>query len=149
MTNQAIRNLLLILPLPLILAACEGSYSSFVKSGKDGCPKGGTYVNVHYGDSQLKVKPIAKVHRGGAFEFRLKPKKSKSDPDGVDYKEVNVTVKGKDVRSDWIEAISGTAKGKGKLVFCVKDSVALGRNYEYWVEVDQVGRLDPRADVEQ
>ena len=147
MNTRTIRNALLILPLPILLSACEGSFSSFVKSGKDGCPKGGTYVNVHYGDSQLKVKSIAKLHRGGAFEFRLKPKKSKNDPEGVNYKNVKVTIKGKDTRSDWIPEISGTAAGKGKIAFCVKNDVPLGRNYEYWVEVEKVGRLDPRADV--
>lgn len=150
MINKRIGVILSALLVPLLLSACEGRYLGSAKFEGVSCPKkGGTFVNVHYGDSLIRVQTIAKVHREAAFEFRLKPDKRQSDL--VNYETVQVTIKGKDTRSNWIPQLSGnarTVKDGGSLVFCVPDTVDIGKDYMYWVEVDTVGRLDPRADVE-
>ena len=134
------------LGLALALSACatNGQHSANARYSIE-CTAGGTFVNVHYGDSELKVHPVANVHRGSALEFRLKPNRRASDK--VNYENVKVKIKGaKTPPASWINLESTFADSKGKLVVCVPDSVAKG-TYYYEVEVDGVGTLDPRADV--
>jgi hypothetical protein len=132
--------------LALTLGACatNGQHSANARYSIE-CTAGGTFVNVHYGDSEIKVHPIANVHRGAALEFRLKPNRRKSDP--VNYENVKVKIKGaKTPPASWIDLEDSYANSNGKLVVCVPDSVAKG-TYYYEVTVDGVGTLDPRADV--
>jgi hypothetical protein len=141
----------LVFTLPvvmLLLSACdmEGKHSNSNKfMGLDNCEDGGTWVKVHYGDSSLKVMPKISVKKGSGIEFRLKPSKKKSDL--VDYETVEVTIKGKatrDGKNDWITA-AGTAKDNGALTLCASADVG---DYEYLVEVEGVGTLDPRVKVD-
>ena len=132
--------------LALALGACatNGKHSANARYSID-CTAGGTFVNVHYGDSELKVHPIANVHRGAALEFRLKPNRRNSDK--VNYENVKVKIKGaKTPPASWIDLEGTFASTNGKMVVCVPDSVARG-TYYYEVKVDGVGILDPRADV--
>jgi hypothetical protein len=147
------RNLLLIGLIPLLLMACtsEGKYSkSNTFDIKEECGDAGTWVRVHYGDSQLKVKPKVHLKKGSAWEFRLKPKIKATDP--VDYNKMEVTILGKksDPDASWID-ISGTfEKSGGSLVLCVDpDQKEDLKTYEYFVHVEEIGTLDPRADVEK
>ena len=146
------RNLLLIGLMPLLLMACtsEGKYSKFNSfDTKAECEDAGTWVKVHYGDSQLKVKPKVHLKKGWAWEFRLKPKIKATDP--VDYNKMKVTIKGKakDPDASWID-ISGTFEDSGgSLILCVDPEQDQElQTYEYYVNVEEVGTLDPRADVE-
>lgn len=103
---------------------------------------GGTQpVNVHYGDSEIRVTPVkVRVKRGSRIRFELKPK-------GSHHRDTVVTIKAKDPDTGaWID-ISGNARDNvDRLDVCVPVDQAKGV-YEYWVEVDGVGKLDPRADV--
>jgi hypothetical protein len=137
-----------VMVMPLLLAGCalEGKHSDSLKvMNLDDCEDGGTWVNVHYGDSELKVKPKIDVKKGSGIEFRLKPRKQKSDR--VDYENATVTVKGKaseDGKNDWID-VQGTASKDGALAVCA--NVDTG-GYEYLVHVEGVGTLDPRVHVD-
>ena len=54
------RLMIAVFAMPLLLAGCavEGKHSdSYKVKNLDNCGDGGSWVNVHYGDSQLKVKP--------------------------------------------------------------------------------------------
>jgi hypothetical protein len=150
MANRAKVYVMLILLPALSMAGCafEGKYSKSAKISKAGCAQGGTFVNVHYGDSELRVKPIVHVRRGGALEFRLKPDRKASDT--IDYKDVNVTIDNKPAKDAWLDAaVTGSFKSTGgKLVVCVDQSLDRDRTYEYLVKVEKVGELDPRARVE-
>ena len=105
---------------------------------------GYTQTKVRYGDSQIIVKPLSKVRPGTAFRFKLLPQRSATDQ--RDYRTVRVTIKAKD--SNWLPETSGTFKDArdGLLTSCVPED--LQENvYYYMVEVEDVGVLDPRADV--
>jgi hypothetical protein len=141
-----------VFALPLLLSGCalEGEHSASYKvKNLDKCGEGGTWVNVRYGDSQLKVKSKIKVQKGSGIEFRLKPDKKQSDP--VDYENVKVTISGKTkdengnpiTKNNWIN-VAGNAKDDGTLAVCA--DVDIG-DYEYLVEVEGVGTLDPRVNV--
>jgi hypothetical protein len=144
------RNLFLVLIIPLLLTACvtEGTFTKYhTFNTPEDCEDGGTFVRIHYGDSYLRVLPIAKVKRGTALEFQLKPKINRAQ-DQFDYNKVLVTIKGKNANSDWID-VEGTAESPSEdLTICVDPGQAVD-TYHYWVEVKEVGRLDPRADVER
>lgn len=149
MNSKKVRTAMLVLPFTLLLQGCEGTYSNFRKFDNPSCSKGGSYVNVHYGDSQLKVKPIANVNRGGAFEFRLKPKKPKGKE--KDYDNALVTIDGKTgpdgLDASWIKADNADNRKKRNLVICVPPGIDRGIYY-YSVKVEKLGVLDPRADVQ-
>ncbi len=140
------RKLLLVLIAPLLLTACATEGRIIERSGLATCGGGAmTFVNVHYGDSQIKVKPIADVKQDSTFRFRLKPDKKASDL--VNYEDVTVTIEGKATPAQWIDA-SGTYEGSknGYLDVCVPKTQTEGV-YEYIIKVDGVGQLDPRAKV--
>jgi len=146
------RKLILLLVTPLLLMACatEGKFSTSNKfETLADCHDGGTYVKVHYEDSYLKIKPKINVKRGTGLEFRLKPKNSVGAP--VNYEEMEVTIEGKPggLSAAWIN-VSGSFKNSpgGSLFICIPDGTAEG-TYHYSVSVEQLGQLDPRADVER
>jgi len=144
-SKQNIRNAILIPGLALALGACtapgEFSASTVVS---DACPKGTTKVHIKYGDSYLDVNPQAKTKANAALQFVLDPKSTRG-PNGLNYEDVKVTIKGKDAAAAWISA-SGTASEGSDPIVCVPPAQADG-TYFYLVEVEQVGTLDPRADV--
>lgn len=128
----------LTLPLAALAAACAtpGQYTES-RSISTACPTGSTFVNILYGDSYLKVvAPKANVKRNSAFELRLRPSP------GFEGKQV--TIKGKTANDSWLDKHSKNADGK--LLICVPPDQALGQYY-YLVQVEDVGTLDPRADV--
>lgn len=109
------------------------------------CSKPGyTQTKVRYGDSRIIVKPLSKVRPGTAFRFKLQPQRSASDE--TDYRTVLVTIKSKG--SVWLPETSGTFEDArdGLLTSCVPPDLQ-EKVYYYLVEVDDVGVLDPRADV--
>lgn len=146
MNNLRVRNLMMGAGLALVLGACAtpGQYSASAQYSTE-CTAGGTFVNVQYGDSQLKVHPIANVHRGAALEFRLKPNRRRSD--AVNYENVQVRIKGaKSPPAEWIDEEGSYTDSDGALVACVPEDVDAD-TYYYMIEVEGVGTLDPRADV--
>ena len=104
-------------------------------------------VTITYGDSNLSVDAKEKkVHRDDYLVFKLKPDSTKG-PDGLDYKTVTVTVSGKNSASQWISASGSDDGSGGELIVCVPTGQAYD-TYEYLVQVNEVGTLDPRVIVE-
>jgi hypothetical protein len=148
--EKTMRKLLLMLFTPLLLTACDPRKDNpALLNDCDAGPAPGPPVNVHYGDSQLKVTPpIFTIPRKTKIKFNLLPdKKPATDPAGVDYDLVEVTIKSKDLYAHpWLQT-SGTNDADGNLVVCVPSNATLGV-MEYLIQVDEVGTLDPRAEVE-
>ena len=107
-------------------------------------------VKITYGDSHLSVDTKQKpVKHDDWLVFDLKPDMQIGPPPGnLDFKRVMVRVYGKTAASNWIAA-SGTYDGTGgQLKVCVPSNLAY-QIYEYNIEIDEVGKLDPRVVVEQ
>jgi len=140
-----VRKILLMLSIPLLLSACVSPpmYDQTVCSDQPGSQP----INIHYGDSQIKVTPpLYTINTKKKLKFRLIADNVKG-PDKLDYATVKVTIKSKDSSNNWINT-SGTENGTNPLVVCVPDFQA-NRTVTYLVEVDKVGVLDPRVDVEK
>lgn len=104
-------------------------------------------VTIKYGDGELSVDiKEKKVNRDDFLVFKLKPD-NQLGPNNLDYKTVTVTVAGKNVASDWIAESGSDAGSGGELLVCVPTDQAYG-TYEYLIQVDQVGTLDPRVVVD-
>lgn len=136
-----------LVPAGLLLASCVHTPFEVAVD----CPEPGlTNVNISYGDSQLKVTPpIVKVKLGSMLRFNLQPDKKPTDPTGVDYDYVAVTIKGKTAEARQWLYVSGTHNLEGNLTVCAPEGDNKVGVYEYLVKVDKVGELDPRADVEK
>lgn len=107
-------------------------------------------VKITYGDSHLSVDDKQKpVKHDDWLVFDLKPDMQIGQgPRNVDFKKVMVRVFGKSPDSYWIAAM-GTYDGTGgRLEVCVPSNLPY-RIYEYMIEIDEVGKLDPRVIVEQ
>lgn len=129
--------LLSVLAITLVACATPGEYSA-TRSVSTECSNGSTFVNVDYRDSYLKVNAVANVKRNGALEFRLRA--------GGGYEGKQVTISGKTANDGWISA-SGSDDGRDNtLIVCVPEDQADGAYY-YLVRVEDVGTLDPRANV--
>jgi hypothetical protein len=129
--------LLSVLAVTLTACATPGKYSAS-RSISTQCADGSTFVNVDFGDSNVKVNPVANVKRNAALEFRLRA--------GQGYEDKLVTIRGKAAKDGWISA-SGSDDGRdNKLIVCVPSEQAEG-TYYYLVQVEDVGTLDPRANV--
>jgi hypothetical protein len=120
--------------------------------------EGYTLTGIVYGDSKLIVVPVSKIHANTEWRFRLQPIKLDSDPADVNYNNVNVEIRGKPAslplppdHNAWIAAsgsYNSTAAEEHTLAVCVPEAAPIGTIYEYLVEVDFVGTIDPRGDVE-
>jgi hypothetical protein len=105
-------------------------------------------VTIFYGDSEIRVAPpVIKLARQEELRFRLQPDKKASDE--VDFDTVLVTVKGKESDPDasWIDA-SGTYKDSGGYLGVCVPSGQAHKTYRYYVDVNTVGKIDPRARVQ-
>ena len=105
-------------------------------------------VKITYGDSHLSVDTKQKpVKHDDWLVFDLKPDMQIGPPPReVDFKKVLVKVLGKSTDSHWIAA-SGTFEGTGgQLKVCVPSDLEY-RVFEYEIEIDEVGKLDPRVIV--
>ena len=139
------RTILMVLTT-MLMSGCATTDTPLECTGPD-APQ----VTIRYGDSQLSVNPTrAVVRRNGNFVFHLVPVNlPATDPPDVNYRDVKVTVKGKTSADAWIEERSGSWNSTApdrKLRFCVPPTQATVE-YEYTVEVDTVGYLDPRVKV--
>jgi hypothetical protein len=141
----------MLLLSPLLLTACVIPGDTVPSDNPLTCTDSGkTTVNIFYGDSQLKVSPqVVRVHKNKMIQFALHPQKAPAtDPEGVDYDEVTVTVTGKKTDGNWLN-VSGDSKSGKKLQVCAPDPGGVKVvTYEYMVTVQEVGQLDPRAEVD-
>jgi hypothetical protein len=105
-----------------------------------------SFVMIQYGDSELRIlPPVVKVPQGGTLEFHLHPDKKMSDP--VDYEQSLVAIDAKDKTvAPWLQA-AGTYSQGNVLSVTVPAGQATGY-YQYAVDVQDLGTLDPRVEVE-
>ncbi len=127
-------------------AACGGNVSGYSV----------TYIG--YGDSKLVVIPLSKIRVDTEWRFILKPIQLGKSVSGDDYKDKIVRITGKRPLDAWLDTaaaggneISGTYNGAADhtLAACVKivPVPAVGTPVYFVVEVQDIGTLDPRADV--
>lgn len=145
--EKTMKRIILMLVSTMMLSGCAALTQSSYCEG----PRANR-VQIHYGDSELTVTPrIANVHQTGDFVLKLMPRKRSDDPDGVDYNTVEVTVVGKTADDKvWIleKTESYDSAEDHQIVYCVPENQEL-KVYEYEVTVAEVGKLDPRARVNQ
>lgn len=114
---------------------------------------GHTFVFIDYGDGYLSAKAVIKVKPGKELQYRLRPG-SKSDL--VKFRDSTVTITGKTAPvppfpsppSDdgWLDASGSYTVDGNKLTVCVPAN-PVADNYYYTITVENVGKLDPRADI--
>ncbi|NNK37091.1 MAG: hypothetical protein HKP03_01310 [Xanthomonadales bacterium] len=111
----------------------------------DECSGAPQLVMVNYGDSEIRiVPPVKDLARKDILRFRLVPDKKNSDE--VNYNKTIVTIKGKTADDEWIDLSGSYDSTGGFMDVCVKPGLAK-KTYRYFVEVPNVGKIDPRADV--
>lgn len=126
-------------PGPITGGPCPGTVTGY------------TLTVIAYGDSTLAVIPISKINPNSEWRFELAPITKSGDPE--DYRNANVNIVGKPSTTmspgpnDWINVSGEKSVAKdGVLTECVPATL-LNDTYEYFVEVEFVGTLDPRAKV--
>ena len=167
------RRILPILVITAFFAGCatDGKFHSrnFTSTVCGGPVSGYTVTFIAYGDAKLLVIPLSKIRVNTEWRFILKPLQLRKSVSTVDYKAQIVTITGKNAAADWINSagpgagtgnwagtgaggpISGTYNGatNNTLTACVKNlpNPAVGTAVYFNVDVGNVGRLDPRANV--
>jgi hypothetical protein len=113
--------------------------------------RGYTPLKIEYGDSFIRVKAKSKIWKKTEFRATLSPKRDSDD--AINYDDVSVTITGKATDSPASDWISGTGtfnntenQGHEILLGCVPNALP-GKVYFFDVVVEEVGRLDPRAEV--
>ena len=162
------RRVLITLVVTTLFSGC----CSFTRNGgfcekaifSPACASGSTgYTStvVAYGDSTLVVVPLSDIRNNTEWRFILAPADIRwSEKSNGYYNDKKVTITGKvDLvnpgHNDWINtagpgatAISGTFRDDKVLTACVNPPNPMpGEEYYYDVEVEEVGTLDPRADL--
>lgn len=154
-----------ILLVAALFAGCstDGKFrkKTFNSTVCGGTVSGYSVTYVAYGDAKLLVIPLTKIRNDTEWRFILKPLKLRKSVSGNDYGGSKVTITGKATpgNNDWIntagtgpgDEISGTYNGAADhtLRACVKimPAPALHESFYFAVDVEDVGTLDPRADV--
>ena len=111
---------------------------------------GGTHINLHYSNYQIRTTSIAHLRAGEIFSIRLKPQNTPANRPGVDYEDKVVTISGKTAGSAWLSAsgsYSTTPEPHHDLVICVPPNEPPG-TYYYDINIVDTGSLDPRADID-
>ena len=134
--------------------AAEGQFdakASFKSSRAllDDCDdKGGTHVNLFYGNFEVRTVGVVRLKKGEIFAIRLKPKNDANNRSGINYETETVTISGKDLASAWLTAVGSytSTAPDHELVICVPPGTATG-TYYYQIYITNTGSLDPRAEV--
>lgn len=155
------KRIFLLVTAALLSTACTVDGQTRKLSQKSTkCPNGANVAvrtGIIYGDSQIIVRPVTAVRPGSEFEFLLKPREKSTDK-VVKPKDAKVTIVGTFAGKQWLDVNSKSFKDTGKekgVIFagCVptKDAsgnpIKGGTSLKYLVKVEDVGELDPRADV--
>jgi len=170
MKSKKLHLLLLLLPLTLalVLNDCVAQshrefpgrfYDGRMPPGLETCPgtnrriRGSSFVLVKYADSSIKVTEYTEVGRQrddgvGAIEFRLIPTGGPSDPSFAAAEVKIIGKEGHDTQGNTVDPswLNKTGQGHESIVVCPGDKTPVG-SYEYEVQVEGVGKVDPRADV--
>jgi hypothetical protein len=141
----------------VLLAGCV-SEGEFIASNLPNSCTGGTgytFVFINYGDGYLTAKSVIEVEPGNELQYRLRPG-SKSDL--VTFRDSEVTITAKTAPnppfpappsdSVWLHK-SGTYRGTGGVMTVCVPPNPVGHKYYYTINVQNVGQLDPRADIRE
>jgi len=119
---------------------------------------GGTSVKLDYGftgsskraKKRIKIKGLVHVVPGEIFAIELVPRGNSEIRPGLNIQDLDVTITGKDANSIWLkdgpESYNDTQSDGHRLIICVPTNQAVGEYY-YDIEIEKIGKLDPRADV--
>ena len=132
----------------LVVSGCGYGVLRGVRTENTCGGNGYAIAGITYGDARIWVVPVTKLRPGAEFRLKLLPARQTTDP--TDPGDWMVTVKGKAGGDAWIEQRSGTfnSSTRGFLdPICVPSTQAPG-TYQYFIEVQNVGKLDPRARVD-
>ena len=132
------KNMILIISAAALVACVQPG--EFVKKNRpNNCNgKGQVALFVEYGDSKIEVTPKIDVGQGGEIIVKLKADKG--------FENTKVIFDGKTANDNWLDKEMTYGDGKKQLLICVDPNQAPGE-YEYNVEIDGVGKIDPRAVV--
>lgn len=154
---------LTVLSLTVLLTACvaPGKFRPNDTISRD-CPAGSVTVEIKYGDSYIDVTPKAHLKENSGIKFVLKPREGEAahskDGPPKDTESLMVTITGEKYESSGDTPVGDTSVGwlnksgaagpepHKDLIVCAADDQAEG-TYYYSVQVENVGKLDPRADV--
>lgn len=142
----------------MVLAGCATEGEFIADNLPNTCSSTGhTFVFIKYGDGYLSAKAVIKVKPGKELQYILDPG-SKSDI--VKFRDMQVTITGKDspgpptspfpippADDAWLNA-SGNYTANGRVLRVCVPPNPVGDKYYYTIEVENVGKLDPRADIQ-
>ena len=143
-----------LLLLSIILCAGCAPEGKFINSSlPNSCSSTGyTFVVIHYGDGRIITLPIIEVLAGAELQYHLMP-----GPDSalVDFSAQTVTISPKTgplfptppADAAWLGATGSVDVDGNVWRVCVPDN-PIGTEYYYTIDIDNVGSIDPRADVE-
>lgn len=103
---------------------------------------GHSFTWIKYGDSHLGALAYTQIGRKSEWRFRLQPDMKGNYEDKL----VTISAKPGGAPQPWL-SISGKFSSKKILVLCVPDTLTKGTTIDYMIEVEDVGELDPRAEV--
>jgi len=144
--------------LGLVLLGGCATEGEFIASSLPNSCTGGTgytFVFINYGDGYLTAKSVIRVKPGNELQYRLKPG---SKTDLVKFRDSTVTITAKTAPnppfptppadSAWLHASGSYSVDGDVLKVCVPTSPD-GDKYYYTINVQNVGQLDPRADIQE
>ena len=148
------KNLLIALVLAVLVWGCssdgnfrKGVFTSTACGGEEF--SGFTMTAIHYGDSRIIVLPISAIEPNSEFRFLLVPKKRR-DTDIHNFEKMDVSISSDDDDGDaepnWLQ-VNGNHDDDGPMLTLCVPATLSKTQYKYDVVVENVGQLDPRADV--
>jgi len=138
------RQFMTVLLATLLITGCATNGKLIASSVPNSCGSvGHTFTWIKYGDSHLGALAFSKIGRNAEWRFRLIPDRS-SGPNA--YTDAVVTISGKTPADAWVN-ISGKHSSDPVLILCVPESLTVGSDVNYMIDVQAVGELDPRAHV--
>ena len=142
----------------ILISGCAGSFQRSAKfdssrASLDECDdKGGTHINLYYGNNRIKTAGSADLARGEIFAIRLKPENTPNNRPGISYDDVDVTISGKG-SATWLtagpESYNDLPGPHHELIICVPPGTPISDDYFYNIEIVSTGNIDPRAKVKK
>lgn len=139
------RNTLILAALAVALTACANGRPVKEPFTSTVCSRpvdGYTQTNLKFGDAHISMKALSTVIPNS--EFRLKIVADKG------FGNKNVSIVPKNAASSWLATAPMRVSPGSKVLpagDCVPVSAPIGTVYEFDVVVEDVGTLDPRAEV--
>lgn len=158
------RRLLCIFVSAACVAGCaDGRFhkKSITGGACPGTVSGYTYTGIVYGESHLVVIPLSKIRAGTEWRFYLLPTDRPRGSSASALSMRTVTVDGKPAgpapppgANQWIftagDFSGGMPAGNVRYISqCVPATLNEGDEFQYLVDVEGIGTLDPRARVEK